>query len=88
MDIQFFLKKSSKNKQIASQTKYKNKPIIIIPKKKVKKAYLRNKIRRQIRVILRQNDIKNCVVKYNDNDNRPNFNTLNSVLKTIFLTKK
>ena len=86
MDIQFFLKKNIKNKQQISKTKHKDKPIIIIPKKKVKKACLRNKIRRQIKVILHQNGITNCIIKYNDNNSKPNFNKLNSVLTTIFLT--
>lgn len=88
MDIQFFLEKSIKNKPIALKTKYKNKSVIIIPKKKVKKACLRNKIRRQIKVILHQNGIKNCIIKYNDNNNKPNFNKLNSTLQTIFLTRR
>jgi ribonuclease P protein component len=46
-----------KNKQ-ANQIK------IIIPKKYIKKACLRNKIRRRIKHILRINNINNALVKY------------------------
>ena len=51
-------------KKINSSLNKKNKPIIIIPKKYVKKATNRNRIRRQIRAILQKQHLKNVIIKY------------------------
>ncbi len=63
----------------------RNKPTIIIPKKNVKTAVRRNKIRRQIRAILMQNKKKsNFIVKYFGKDSTPKFEDLKeSVMKCL-----
>ena len=51
------------------KSNYKNKNIlIIIPKKFIKKAVDRNKLRRRIKAILHQYKINSCVVKYFHNE--------------------
>lgn len=64
----------------------KNKPIIIIPKKYVKKANKRNKIRRQIRYILQNYKIKNLIIKYLEFNEKPKFTEINNILNN-FLKK-
>ena len=59
------------------------KHIIIIPKKNVKKACWRNKLRRQIRAILREKRdiVKNPIcIKYLDKNMKPNFLVLRQTL--------
>ncbi len=53
-----------------------NRNKIVIPKKIVKKACCRNKIRRQIRAILHEMGIKNHLVKYKENNSKPKFSEL------------
>ena len=67
--------------------KYKNKsakPKIIIPKKNVKFAVNRNKIKRQIRAILALNNIYEGCIIYRDENTSPNFAELNTTIKNIF----
>ena len=54
LNYQVYKKKKDKKKKI----------IIIIPKKYIKKAVNRNKIRRRIKAVLNKKKIYFCVVKY------------------------
>ena len=77
-------KSSSNNKKI-------NRPIIIIPKKNVKLANKRNKIRRQIRAIIRDAGLvfdKKILIKYLDNNIVPDYKELKKTILTILSINK
>ena len=76
---------SIKNLIVKKNTKSKiDKNIISIPKKIVKKANKRNKIRRQIKAILREKNVKNMFIQYVDLDEKPIFKTIKEeILKKI-----
>lgn len=74
LDIDLKFIKSLRNKS--------EKPIIIVPKKVVKLAVNRNKIKRQIRNILQLKQIKKCIVKYKTKENKPNFNELKDIINS------
>ena len=68
----------SKKHNNLSKNKISKKPIIIIPKKNVKLANKRNKIRRQIRAILQQSRCfkERIIVKYLEKNFKPDFQEL------------
>jgi ribonuclease P protein component len=76
------IKRACKNKQLIDK-----KNIIIIPKKNIKQANKRNKIRRQIRAILTKNKEmlnKRIIIKYLDKNEKPIFKELeDSILTNI-----
>lgn len=79
-------------RKVNSEQVEKNKNcIIIIPKKNVRLASKRNKIRRQIRAIVRSLKVdvrKKIVIKYFDQNIQPNFQELkNTILTNISLLK-
>ena len=63
----------------------KNKPIIIIPKKYVKKATNRNRIRRQIRAILQKQHLKDIIIKYFCKEDLLSFQELKKYLENTLL---
>lgn len=63
----------------------KNKPIIIIPKKYVKKATNRNRIRRQIRAILQKQHLKDVIIKYFCKEDLLSFQELKKYLENTLL---
>ena len=63
----------------------KNKPIIVIPKKYVKKATNRNKIRRQIRAILQKQHLKDVIIKYFCKEDLLSFQELKKYLENTLL---
>ena len=63
----------------------KNKPIIIIPKKYVKKATNRNRIRRQIRAILKEQHLKDVIIKYLCKEDLLSFQELKKYLENTLL---
>ena len=63
----------------------KNKPIIIIPKKYVKKATNRNRIRRQIRAILKEQHLKDVIIKYFCKEDLLSFQELKKYLENTLL---
>ena len=75
----------------SSDTKKTNRPIIIIPKKNVKLANKRNKIRRQIRAIIRDTGLafdKKILIKYLDNNIIPDYKELKKTILTILSINK
>ena len=72
-------------KKINSSLNKKNKPIIIIPKKYVKKATNRNRIRRQIRAILQKQHLKNVIIKYFCKEDLLSFQELKKYLENTLL---
>ena len=68
---------------VLNENKFKFKThrqqIIIIPKRIVKKTNKRNKIRRQIRAIMRDNNINKYFVKYAE-QNVLNFNEIKQII--------
>ena len=63
----------------------KNNFIIVVPKKNVKLANKRNKIRRQIRAILLEKKIffdKKIIIKYLEQNESPNFQKLKDCILT------
>lgn len=73
-------------KKYHSNYKQNKKSIIIVPKKNVKFANKRNKIRRQIKDILRQ--YYHCTQSNIDNNNIRNRNINNSILIIKYLDKE
>lgn len=63
----------------------KNRPIIIIPKKYVKKATNRNRIRRQIRAILKEQHLKDVIIKYFCKEDLLSFQELKKYLENTLL---
>ena len=61
--------------------------IIIIPKRCVKLACHRNKIRRQIKTILQATETKKKVVKYFDKEQKPLFKEVNKELLKVLSFK-
>lgn len=81
-----FSKIAQQNVSLIRQKKSRNK--IVIPKKNVKKACCRNKIRRQIRAILHEKNIKNCFIKYDEkNNSKPKFDELKQAITTLLIQK-
>ena len=66
-----------------------SKNIIIVPKKFIKRAVDRNKIRRRIRAILHQKNISGCIIKYFCNEMQ-SYNIIASTInsKVEYLTHK
>lgn len=74
------IKRTCKNNQLLDK-----KNIVIIPKKNIKQANKRNKIRRQIRAILAKNKEmlnKRIIVKYLDKNEKPIFKKLEDFILT------
>ena len=67
-------------KIIIEENKKTKKHIIIIPKKCVKLACRRNKIRRQIRAILQSLKAEPKFIKYLDREQKPRFKEVKSVI--------
>ena len=68
-----------------------NRPIIIIPKKNVKLANKRNKIRRQIRAIIHDTGLvfdKKILIKYLDKNIVPDYKELKKTILTILSINK
>lgn len=77
--------------KLSSDTKKTNRPIIIIPKKNVKLANKRNKIRRQIRAIIRNTGLafdKKILIKYLDKNIIPDYKELKKTILTILSVNK
>ena len=75
----------------SNDTKKINRPIIIIPKKNVKLANKRNKIRRQIRAIIRDAGLafdKKILIKYLDKNIIPDYKELKKTILTILSINK
>ena len=72
--------------KIIIENNYKTKKnIIIIPKKNVKLACRRNKIRRQIRAILYSLNKEAAFIKYLDKEQRPTFKSIKSAIEQDYI---
>ena len=86
MNIQIHFKQNKQTKRnISSNNRARKKAIIIIPKKNIKLANKRNKIRRQIRAILHKNKLvydKELMIKYFEKLQKPEFKELEAAILT------
>lgn len=87
MNIQIHFSKNKQTKYNAVPAKqiFKKKVAIIIPKKNIKLANKRNKIRRQIRAILYKNRLffsKKLIIKYLEKNQKTEFKELEKTILT------
>lgn len=85
IQIHFFNKKQTKYNTISTKKNFKEKAAIIIPKKNIKLASKRNKIRRQIRAILHKNKLifnKKLIIKYLEKNQKTEFKELEKTILT------